>query len=90
MPDQLGRLTESDIKLVKDWMRQHWSEILGCAICGHSPLTIGKYTFACSVMAGGGEMIGRTAVPFVSVFCDNCGHTQLFSAVKIGLFEEKE
>ena len=87
MPDSRGKLTAEEVKSVENWLKERLESGAQCQICGNSPLSIGEYTFAPPVISKGGGILLKTSVPFVSVDCENCGHTLLFSAVKLGLFE---
>ncbi len=89
MPDSRGKLTDEDANIVESWLNKRLKSGAECQICGHSPLKIGEYTFAPPVIIGGGGILQKTSVPFVAVDCDNCGHTLLFSAVKLGLFKKE-
>lgn len=100
MPTSDGFLTDPEIALVSNWVRDHWESSRGCPMCGQSRWSIGDsvLTIESPPRPWGITVTATGALPpprfyqsfvFVSLTCGHCAFTTFINAYAIsGLMKE--
>ncbi|TVQ35314.1 MAG: hypothetical protein EA356_08050 [Geminicoccaceae bacterium] len=84
MPDQTGRLSAEDRKLILNWL-QSKGKNHDCPVCSSNKWMIGDHLIAGRIHALDPHAIARENYPQVVLVCTNCAHTRYFMAVPMGL-----
>jgi hypothetical protein len=69
-----------------EWLDKRWPLPRACPIDGNTNWAIGDVIEA-PLDQGGSVIVGGPTYLFVPVSCTTCGHTYLFNAIQIGVFE---
>lgn len=86
MPEDDGKLTDAEMKIVNKWLGEKWVRGSLCYVCGQSDWEVESYlAHAPLIRAGLIARLGEKAYPFILVICANCGHTVFINAVAMGI-----
>lgn len=96
MPDANGKLADADVVHTSHWLMTHsqtgrnWEL---CPFCGKEEMNIADHignvpVFRAPTHANPYPVLTSAfTFPYIQLLCENCGYTQLFSAVGIGLLK---
>ena len=72
------------------WFNEHWKGNRACPICGNAHWGIGEELVEVRDYRYGQRLNleGEVAYPLVLVYCETCGYTMLFSAIRVGLLDK--
>jgi predicted nucleic-acid-binding Zn-ribbon protein len=88
MPKPDGKLDESEVKKVIDWLESHQfeSKTPQCPFCHTDEWGINEYLTNDTVFIPGKSIVvGAPFYPQVTVMCRNCGYTMFFNAIAMGI-----
>jgi predicted nucleic-acid-binding Zn-ribbon protein len=83
LPDQGGKLTESEKQKVVSWLKEKWIEPTNCPICKVNEWLVGDHVITPVLVGEKGALLGNIAYPHVLLICKTCGYTIFFNAVKL-------
>ena len=84
MPDKDGKLSEEEETLATEWLRKRAK--LSCAACGGANWRVAPYVAA--IPADAEKFLGpKKQYPSIVVYCTECGHLRLHSAIMIGILK---
>jgi len=88
---QSRELTEEQMEQFQSWLAERWTGTKECPICATNNWTLGSHLVSPTIYrSGGGLVIGGLAYPLAMIICSNCGYTNFFNAVLIGLVPGEE
>lgn len=79
--------TRVDVNKVIEWLNSKWQGAKTCPICRENKWIVSDKTVELHFFNPGGLVIGGPVIPLVVVTCNNCGHTLLFNALKVGAIQ---
>ena len=92
MTTQNKESVKVDAAKVNSWLNELWKGPRACPVCGNAHWAIGEdlvevreYRYAQRF-----NLDGEAIYPLVLVYCETCGYTMLFSAIKLDLVEKAE
>jgi predicted nucleic-acid-binding Zn-ribbon protein len=72
---------------VLKWIDSKWTKSRNCPICDNSNWTINPSAISVSLENKDRKFNLSQVVPYYVVSCENCGYTQFFNAIQMGIFE---
>jgi hypothetical protein len=85
MPDEQGKLNQSETEKIRQWFKGHWTRDYHCPVCWTNEWLTAEHIVAPVAYSQGGMMIGGSVYPQIMVICKGCGHTLYFNAVMMGI-----
>ena len=89
MPNQDGKLTPTEIEMVRQKLASLWATYgsVACPVCRKDNWQIGPAVVAPPKITTGGVLVlYGVQFPYVPIMCLVCGHTIFFNGVHLGLF----
>lgn len=82
-------LTDKDKAEIVKWLTEKTGGKHPCNVCQADDWVLGDHLIAppLSTMTGG-VILGGPSYPSAILVCKNCGHTQFFNAIVMGLIKE--
>lgn len=88
MPDQEGKLTQTEKSRLADWYQKNWNQSFKCPVCQSDKWTTAEHTVEAPVYRGGTMIIGgEPHYPLVAVFSIPCGYTVFMNAAIMGILD---
>lgn len=80
-----GKLTDEQRNKFGKWMESK-AEVIGkCPICRQRNWVLIDHLIHAPIFYGNMTLLGGPSYPFVGLFCQHCGNTQLINAVISGI-----
>lgn len=90
MSDTVAKLTDEQNKRFKVWFEKKLQGDLICPLCKEDNWKLLNHLISTPIYSGGPIKLGGETYAYVSIYCENCGHTKLFNAVISGIIKEAE
>lgn len=87
MPNDNGKLSESDKRQIANWLNER-ARSNHCPSCGSNNWSMGDDLFNLMPYTGGGMIIGGPTYPVVFLVCNHCAYVRQYMAMPMGIFEE--
>ena len=85
MPNAKGKLSAAEWEQAKQWIVEKGPKMWPCVVCGSREWGLADTVGSIGTFRGGSRV-----TPTLTLFCQNCGHLRLFSAMMAGIAEKPE